>query len=188
MPRDVALVKKAAAKMTKQEAELARADRDFEALIADVMPKLHFGRPDASQRSTDRFQRWLRRQQDGIADLAKRYHELGALARIAQLSQMMAQHLLTSPVPHDFTRGEFAREKRDAYCDEMLRMTEPMLARALEGFAACAAVEPANRWNALCVRELERMDPVTFPPMREKLPKPSVTGGIDIALEGKPEQ
>jgi hypothetical protein len=187
VPRSATLVKKALSQMTKHDADLARADLEFEEQIAERVPKLHFGRPGPSRRSSKRFNDWLERQNKRMADLAKRYRDLGAFARVAQLSQVMAQHLVTSQVPYDFTRGEFAKEKRDAFCGTLIELVEPLLARALEDFAACAGKEPANEWNAICVRELEAIDPETFPPMREKLPKPSVRG-IEITLEGEPEQ
>jgi hypothetical protein len=188
VPRDPARVQAALAHMTEAEAELARADLELEAMVADTLPKLHFGRRGPAKRSAARFDHWLYKQSTRRQRLAVHYSEHRALARVAQLSQVLASQLMTSAPPHDFRSGPLAKEKRAAYCDQMTEQVQALDARALEDFAACAGQEPANAWNAVCVRALETIDPATFPPMREKLPKLSVTGGVDIALEGKPEQ
>jgi hypothetical protein len=183
--RDPALVEKALSELPEQDAALARADLDFEKLVADPLPKLHFGRPEPSQRSAQRFQSWFYRQNRRSEALVRRYSELRVEVRIGEISQVIASQLLTSKTPHGFT-GKFAKEQRAAYCEKMIEVVEPLLARALADFARCAEREP-SAWTALCVRELEEIDPATFPPMREKLPKPSVRG-IEITLEGEPEQ
>jgi hypothetical protein len=184
--RDPALVEKALSELPEQDAALARADLDFEKLVADPLPRLHLGRFEASQRSAGRFHSWLYRQMQRRETLVRRYSELRVEARIGEIAQVIASQLVTSKLPHGFT-GRFAKERRDAYCDTMNETIEPLLASALQDFAACAGKEPANEWNAICVRELEEIDPATFPPMREKLPKPSVRG-IEITLEGEPEE
>jgi hypothetical protein len=183
--RDPALVEKALSELPEQDAALARADLDFENLVADVLPKLHFGRLDATQRSSRRFESWLYRQTQRREALVRRYSELHVEVRIGQISQVIASQLVTSKPPHGFT-GRFGKERRDAYCETMIQVIEPLHARAVEDFARCAERSP-SAWTAICVRELEEIDPATFPPMREKLPKPSVRG-IEITLEGEPEQ
>ena len=106
--------------------------------------------------------------------------------RIAQHDRILASHLITGALPHRLASGEFARERRDAYCERMTEVIEPLDERVIDSLAACAA--KANElgvhdvWSASCMRELERRKPDEFPPLVERVPS---IGWIDVALERK---
>lgn len=165
------------------------ADRAFEQAIDAPLPKLSFTSEGASRRSTVRFRTWIDARMKRGGEVARQYEAILALKephaaiasafRIGQLAHALSLELTSSPLPHRMAQGPFGAEQRDAYCETMHDVTEPLDARALDGFAVCAAkareLDIDDRWAEGCRRMLERVKPEEFPPLRERVARPGVT-------------
>ncbi|MGE0398464.1 MAG: hypothetical protein AB7T06_17290 [Kofleriaceae bacterium] len=76
-----------------------------------------------------------------------------AAARMAQISMRVASLLARAEIPKDVRTGELASEKIEAFCDKLAEVAEPLLARAEEATAVCAAATkdaPAGWWTTVC--------------------------------------
>jgi hypothetical protein len=126
---------------------------------------LDFG--DATrQASLDRFNGWLtdakRRGETAVsaytAQLAAATDlgaQAAAAARLVQVSRVFAGLLMRAEIPVDVRSGEFADDKQAAFCDKLVEVARPLLARAGEQVTECARRAeklPAGWWTPVCAR------------------------------------
>jgi hypothetical protein len=176
------------------DAKRILVDAELEVVIARSFPKLTFTTQDASRRSSKRLDDWMKaqaasrvtEQYQAVLAIKDPHASVASALRIAQHDRILASHLVTSALPHRLATGEFAREKRDAYCEYVTQIVEPLDYRAIDALSACAAkareLEAYGTWWASCTRELVRSKPDEFPPLVERLPS---IGWVDVALERK---
>ena len=162
------------------------ADDALEKLIDRPLPKLNFTTRDAGKRSMGRFQSWIDAQTKQSAKVVREYEAVIALRaphatiaaalRLGQRDRIFAAHLVTAALPHRLATGEFASEKRNAFCDQMREVTEPLSARAVDLVGTCASkareLDVDDAWAEACRRDLTILDPEAFPPFGEHVAKP----------------
>lgn len=82
--------------------------------------------------------------------------KIQAAARIAQIDMRLASMLARAEIPKDVRTGEFADDKKAAFCDKMLEVAEPLLDRAEDATNICATkLEQAPStgwWTSVCVK------------------------------------
>lgn len=155
-------------------ARLSLIDRDFEDSFAHPFPTgLDF--ENDPQGAAKAFEGWFN---DTVARLAKINSAYGALAdddtlyaadpsyryagayRIGALAQWFADQLFQAPVPLNLQGDE---DLYQAYCDALFDQAEPLEAKALATFQACAGDAAASgvtgTWPEQCQHELETLDP-----------------------------
>ncbi|MGE0548616.1 MAG: hypothetical protein AB7O24_16935 [Kofleriaceae bacterium] len=114
-----------------------------------------------------------------------------AAGRLGQLYQSYSDALVARPIPKDVLTAPYANDKADAYCSAMVRHSEPLASRAVESFSACLTQSIRTglftEWSKLCERELVRIRPAEFPPLRERRGQPAVAAPI-VVTEGLPAQ
>jgi hypothetical protein len=79
--------------------------------------------------------------------------KMAAAARMAQIFTRLASLLARAEIPADVRSGDFAQDKIDAYCDELVRVAEPIQAMAEQAIAACASKKPqinGGWWDPVC--------------------------------------
>jgi hypothetical protein len=166
------------------DAKRVLVDAELEVVLARTFPKLAFTTQDASRRSAKRLDDWLKAQTasrviekyQAVLAIKDPHASVASALRIAQHDRILASHLVTGALPHRLAAGEFAREQRDAYCERMTEVIEPLDLRALDAFVVCAskarALDAYGTWSAACLRELEAAKPEEFPPFQEVIASP----------------
>ncbi len=141
-------------------------DADFLALYQISFPThLDFTDGPARKASLERFDQW-------IADLSRlgaaaRAHygsqtqtasETGRViagARLVQIERRVASLLVRAEIPVDVRTGEFAEDKKAAFCAQIANAAETMLAGAAQAETTCAEhakTLPPGWWTAVCSR------------------------------------
>ena len=148
---------------------VAEADEPLAAVYELAFPAgLDFSaeRPAAKDASTARIQQFLE-DLTAVAGVARSSYEalatggsdaqakVTAMARLAQSYRRIASTLMRAEVPLDVRGGEFADDKRAAYCDTLATQGESFLDLADQVAAACAKVAAdaklaAGWWTAVC--------------------------------------
>lgn len=99
------------------------------------------------------------------------YWGVAAEARQAQSQLRFVDLLLSTEVPEFIREGEYAEEARDAYCDQLTKVTEPIEERIKDMLTACTRLATAagwyDVWSRWCQDELSRGWPQILPPIRE---------------------
>lgn|GEM_PF-4230349 len=82
--------------------------------------------------------------------------KIQAAARIAQINTRLASILARAEIPKDVRTGEFADDKKAAFCDKLLEVAEPLASRAQDATNVCATkLEKAPStgwWTSVCVK------------------------------------
>ncbi len=106
---------------------------------------------------------------------------IAAAARMGQLTQNYSDALFTAEIPKDFRSDP---EAVDAYCDELLKVADPLEKRSIEAFSFC--LDNSNKmswfseWSQLCEAELAQIRPQDFPTAGEiHAPADNVGLGFD---------
>jgi tetratricopeptide (TPR) repeat protein len=111
---------------------------------------------------------------------------LAAAARSAQLADDFADDLFTLAIPSSLRSGELAEDRIDAYCDALTAAAEPVLASAVDKYAACFAnaneLDRVSDWSALCERALERLEPAKYPALSELRRRAERDAPVSVAL------
>ena len=163
----------------RAQALFTLAEQDYEGYLALGFPTgLSFDseRPRAKAESTRRLVEWFEKTQQHHAKLASTYGELAKVSRAwaaatamrrAQLDLALSDSLRAAKIPLDVRSGEYATDKRKAFCDELGRMWEPMDETGKEVLQHCVWLPFDSRWTPHCLHELETRWPKEFPPLRE---------------------
>jgi hypothetical protein len=101
-----------------------------------------------------------------------------AAERTALVAQTLASMVATAkPAPN---------ANHQAFCEEMAGLAAPLENRALVGFGVCLQKSVESSWfndsSRLCERELQRLDPTSYPPLHELRAPPTVTAAV-ISVE-----
>ena len=176
-------------------AKLGRAERDFEAYLAQTIPSgLDFDprSPAIAAHSKARFTQWLatksaagavtRAQYDAVTTLGDGATTIAAVARMGQLTHTMSGQLFRAEVPRNLRTGPYADETSQAYCDELTAVAEPLEADAIRSYRGCLATSTRlgwfSEWSRLCERELGQLDPQHYPSSSELRRPPDLVSRI----------
>jgi hypothetical protein len=89
---------------------------------------------------------------------------IAGAARMGQISQNYSDALFTAEIPKEFRSDP---ESVDAYCDELLKVADPLEKRSIEAFSFCLdnsnKLSWFNEWSQLCEGELAQIRPQDFP-------------------------
>jgi len=135
------------------------------------------------KRSQKRFGDWVKKKKNLMGKTAGAYHfvrkiagggahyAIAAAARIGQLSQNFSDVLFTAPIPKDVRKGEYADEKIMAYCDELIKVSNPLEDISVKAYSFCLGVSTKlnwfNAWSRTCEKELGEIRPSQFPSTAE---------------------
>jgi tetratricopeptide (TPR) repeat protein len=162
-------------------AKLALADDDLERMFEAWLPAdLDFdpapAHKAAKTSSMKRFEAWVAKEQATARVLVDQYFAIlelkdadssvAAAARIGQTVEAFWRALLVGEIPKAFRTGELAKDKLDAYCDQLRVVAEPLAARAVEAFEVCqqkaTELGMAHPWLDVCLREGQVIAPEKF--------------------------
>ena len=169
-------------------ARLALADDDLETMIGTPVPHdLDLDHKDGQKRYSDWFdveQKLGVRVSSGYSAIFMQKDATSSVAaaeRLGEASLTFWRALMLGEIP----KAARAQPKRDAYCEQLRSVTDPLRARAIEVFSTCIAkaVELAagQEWADACWREGAQLDAVTFAPVREL--RGSLGAASPIAVE-----
>ncbi len=177
-------------------AKLGRAERDFEAYLAQTIPTgLDFDprSPAIQKRSRERFAKWAtaktaigataRAQYEAVTSLGDGTTTITAVARLGQIAHTMSGQLFRAEIPRNLRTGPFAADASQAYCDELAERAEPLEADAIRSYRGCLATSTRlgafDQWSRLCERELGQLDPAHYPTTSELRRAPELVSRID---------
>jgi hypothetical protein len=96
---------------------------------------------------------------------------IASSARIRQIAQNFSDALFTAEIPAVVRTGEFAEDKVDAYCDQLMTEADPLENLSVGAYSFCLDVSTRNNWfnswSKLCERELGQIRPAEFPTATE---------------------
>lgn len=96
---------------------------------------------------------------------------IASAARIGQIAQNFSDALFTAEIPAVVRTGEFAEDKVDAYCDQLMTEADPLENLSVSAYSFCLDVSTRNNWfnswSKLCERELGQIRPADFPTATE---------------------
>lgn len=99
------------------------------------------------------------------------YWGVAAEARMAQSQLRFIDLLLSSQLPDSIRDSEYGEEVQDAYCDQIMEVSQPILERAIDTLEACTRLASAagwyDVWTRWCQDELALQRPAVMPPLRE---------------------
>jgi hypothetical protein len=83
--------------------------------------------------------------------------KVAATARMSQLAYRISSLLARAEIPLDVRTGDFAADKKAAYCDQLAELAEPLLSSAEHAAQACRSLADASKlapgwWDAVCRR------------------------------------
>lgn len=170
------------------QARLAEGDIELEKLIAMTPPvSLDFS-PALREKSQKRLHGWLESTQRAGESTTSKYDavlamkdiatSITAAERTALVVQTLASMVATAkPAP---------KANHQVFCEEMAGLAAPLQRRALVGFGVCLQKSVESSWfndsSRLCERELQRLDPTSYPPLHELLAPATVTAAV-ISVE-----
>ncbi len=135
--------------------------------------------PARAKKSLARFDAWMQTKASRGAAARVEYEALifevkdpaqaiAAAARLGQLQQSFSGALFTAEIPAAVRDDEDAR---DAYCDRLIELAQPLEDKAIEAFGACLDTSTrlgwASDWSRICERELGQLRPERYPTARE---------------------
>ena len=155
-------------------ARLALADDELEAMLAEPFPR---GLDLAKLDGRKRFAEWLdaetkRGSRVDDAYSAVLVHKdaissVAAAARLGAVAQVFWRALMLGELPAAMRKPP----ERDAYCDAMKVVAEPLRVRAIETEWTCIAksveLQAGQDWADVCWRDGAVLDPERFAPVRE---------------------
>ena len=163
-------------------AQLALADAELETLLRASFPKdLDLDPAPAHHASREHsfatFVRWVADETkltttasqayERVLDLKDLDASVAAASRIGEAAQAFWRALLVGEIPRAILHGDFAKDKRAAYCSELRRVAEPIAERAVEAFRTCltksSELGGGLAWANLCEREGHALAPEQFP-------------------------
>jgi tetratricopeptide (TPR) repeat protein len=150
-------------------ARLALADDDLETMIGTPLPHdLDLDHKDDQKRYLDWFdaeQRLGAKVSDGYSAILLQKDATSSVAaaeRLGEASLTFWRALMLGEIP----KATRAQPKRDAYCEQLRSVADPLRARAIEVFSTCIAkaveLDAGQEWADACWREGAQLDPVTF--------------------------
>jgi TolA-binding protein len=175
--------------------KLGRAERDFEAYLAQTIPSgLDFDprSPAIAAKSKARFTSWLtsksaagvatRAQYDAVTKLGDGATTISAVARMGQLTHTLSGQLFRAEIPRNLRTGPYAEESSQAYCDQLTTVAEPLETDAIASYRGCLATSTRLGWfsdmSRLCERELGQLDPTHYPTTSELRRTPDLVSRI----------
>ncbi len=168
------------------------AEQDYEKFLAIKFPqKLNFDerKPKLVKKSKAALSKWVNEKTKLMHQLSRRaedgqgpdglyrqvikikgggaHYAIAAAARIGQLSQNFSDALFTASIPKDVRTGPYAEDKYYAYCDELMKIADPLEAVSVNAFSFCLDTSTQlnwfNEWSKLCEKELGQIRPAEFP-------------------------
>jgi tetratricopeptide (TPR) repeat protein len=169
-------------------ARLALADDDLETMIGTPVPHdLDLDQKGGQKRYLDWFdveQKLGAKVSNGYSAILMQKDATSSVAaaeRLGEASLTFWRALMLGEIP----KAARAQPKRDAYCEQLRSVADPIRARAIEVFSTCIAkaVELAagQEWADRCWREGAQLDPVTFAAVAEL--RGSLAAPSPIAIE-----
>jgi len=154
--------------VTSRGNRIAAADKQLAAVYAIEFPTgLNFDPVNnkAKEASLKRFNDFISKMTKTASAAAKFYADqipaageavkLAAVARVVQIQYRVASVLARAEIPKDVRTGEFKDDKVQAYCDRMIEVAEPLVARAEAALSTCVdfvKLHPSpGWWNQVCV-------------------------------------
>jgi len=186
-------------------AEFYLAEDKYEDFLSLKFPeKLDFDdkRPAKKKDSEKRFTKWKQDKDalgakvngmyskivdlavSGGANINAAPWAIAGAARMGQLAQNYSDALFTAEIPKDLRNDA---ESVDAYCDELLKVADPLEKRSIDAFSFC--LDNSNKmswfsdWSQLCEAELAQIRPQDFPTAGEIR---AAADNVSIGLDTQP--
>lgn len=173
------------------------AEPDFESALGIAMPTdLDF--MNDRKRSSKRFQTWLQKRTRDQRDIERAYQQVvrlnstewgaAAILRIGTLYQHMGDELRYGPIPANINTGQFARDKRTAYCDVLTGHVQALDKKADDARKFCLGLgqktRTHNRFTQACRDALARAEAGGKTHLRELFGRPERTPA-PVSHQGK---
>jgi tetratricopeptide (TPR) repeat protein len=162
------------------QARFGKLERQYEQYLAMQIPgNLTFSdrQPALRDQSRKRFGSWFTGKSDLAVSMKKDYETIinlkdgavaiAAAARLGSISQNFSVQLFRAEIPVDQRTGPYAEETSQAYCDELLKVAEPLQHFAETSYEACLSTSTKlgwfSEWSRACERELGQLQPDRYP-------------------------
>lgn len=177
------------------QARFGTLERQYEQYLAMQIPgNLTFSarQPALAEQSRKRFTAWfdgksnlgvaMKKEYEAIIGLKDGAVAIAAAARLGAISQNFSVQLFRAEIPVDQRTGPYAEETSQAYCDELLKVAEPLQQFAETSYEACLSTSTKlgwfSEWSRTCERELGQLQPDRYPKAFELRPVPAAFAQI----------
>jgi hypothetical protein len=162
------------------QSKFGKLERQYEQYLAMQIPgNLTFSdrQPALRDQSRKRFTTWfngkselgvaMKKDYEAIINLKDGAVAIAAAARLGAISQNFSVQLFRAEIPADQRSGPYAEETSQAYCDELLKVAEPLQTFAETSYEACLTTSTRlgwfSDWSRTCERELGQLQPDRYP-------------------------
>lgn len=162
------------------QSRFGKLERQYEQYLSMQIPgNLTFSdrQPALRDQSRKRFTTWfngkselgvaMKKDYEGIIALKDGAVAIAAAARLGAISQNFSVQLFRAEIPADQRTGPYAEDTSQAYCDELLKVAEPLQTFAEAAYEGCLTTSTKlgwfSEWSRTCERELGQLQPDRYP-------------------------